>query len=55
MAYLHGLRPKFEEVPSNMIAGGIGGEAKTLGIAEIPIGMAGVCGTPRHHSSRSII
>ena len=30
-----------------MIVGGIGGSAKTLGIAEVPVGMAGVCGTCR--------
>ena len=36
LAHLHGLRPRFEEITPGMIAGGIGGTAKTLGIVEIP-------------------
>ena len=41
LAQQHGLRPVFEEIPSNLIAGGIGGSAKTLGIAEVPVGQPG--------------
>ena len=41
------MRPVFEEIPPGLVAGGIGGSAKTLGIAEVPIGMAGVFGTCR--------
>ena len=41
------MRPVFEEIPPDLVAGGIGGSAKTLGVAEVPIGMAGVCGTCR--------
>ena len=47
MAQQHGLRPVFEKIPSNLIAGGLGRSAKTLGIAEVPVGLAGVCGTCR--------
>ena len=43
----NGLRLVFEEIPPDLVAGGIGGSAKTLGIAEVPVGMAGVCGTCR--------
>ena len=44
-AHLHWLKPKYEEALPNLIDGGIGGSATTLAIAEVPIGMAGVCGT----------
>ena len=47
LAQQHGLRPLFEPIPPNLVAGGIGGSAKTLGIAEVPVGLAGVNGTCR--------
>ena len=41
------VEAKVRRDPSNMIAGGSRGEAKTLEMDGIPIGMAGVCGACR--------
>ena len=44
LAHLHGLRPRFEKIAPGCVAGGIGGQARTLGIVEMPMGIVGACG-----------
>ena len=46
-AYMYGLRPCYEPPGADCQAGGIGGSATPNGMAEVPVGIAGVPGLCR--------